>query len=181
MGVWPVWVDFRPGVGLGALGGVSWVCLPSHTGLGPKPPKSFFPDLQSRGSDMRVCCSFITNQIAIVLWIAPPTRSYVEELLRDIDEDHDGRLDLHEFKAFCSFLSRGLLIRALVKLCVALRRFAVTFLSVARAGATAVEALKKRAPRPHQHARARCWGAQAQALLPARPVGPPRAWCSRCS
>ena len=39
---------------LGLEGGVGWVCLASDTGLNPKPPKSFFPEMQWAGSDIVV-------------------------------------------------------------------------------------------------------------------------------
>jgi hypothetical protein len=60
----------------------------------------------------------VYNKLGCIIHIAAPTREYTEELIHDIDEDHDGRLNLHEFKAFCLFLSRGLLMRVLVKLSV---------------------------------------------------------------
>ena len=37
---------------LGLEGDVRWVCLASVTGLNPKPPESFFPDMQWAWSEM---------------------------------------------------------------------------------------------------------------------------------
>jgi hypothetical protein len=51
-------------------------------------------------------------------WVLPPTRAYTEELLHDLDENHDGQLDRHEFRAFCLFLSKGLIARIFVQLAV---------------------------------------------------------------
>ena len=53
---WRVWVDFRPGLGTGTWGGASWVCLQSHSGLGPKTQNSFFPALQCAWTDIHRTC-----------------------------------------------------------------------------------------------------------------------------